>query len=107
MSECVSSLQPDFSKEPLTSDDDVSKWLKFYDMSSPLTCLSEFVSHDPVSRPREIGGHSSLSSLTCRDWIYVWNTLIVSVTMVMEAIIIMTSHLMMLITTVTTLLPSN
>ena len=42
-------LQPDFSKEPLTSDDAVNKWLQFYEMSSPLICLSEFVSHDPVS----------------------------------------------------------
>ena len=39
------------------SDDDVNKWLKFYDMSSPLTCLSEFVSHDPV---REGGGGDDL-----------------------------------------------
>ena len=33
------------------SDNDVNKWLKFYDMSSPLTCLSEFVSHDLVRGP--------------------------------------------------------
>jgi hypothetical protein len=40
-------VMPDFSDEPLTSDDAVNKWLRFYDMSSPLTCLSEFISHDP------------------------------------------------------------
>lgn len=46
---CLLWLQPDFSKEPLMSDDAVNSWLRFYEMSSPLTCLSEFVSHDPVS----------------------------------------------------------
>ena len=49
VSVCVS-LQPDFSNDPLTSDEAVNRWLRFYDMSSPLTCLSEFVSHDPVSK---------------------------------------------------------
>ena len=27
----------------------MEKWLKFYDKPAPLICLSEFVSHDPVS----------------------------------------------------------
>ena len=30
------------------SDAAVNSWLKFYNMSSPLTCLSEFISYDPV-----------------------------------------------------------
>jgi hypothetical protein len=40
-------VMPDFSVTPLISDEDVNKWLRFYDTSSPLVCLSEFVSHDP------------------------------------------------------------
>ena len=39
--------QPNFSERPLTCDAEVNEWLKFYEMSSPLVCLSEFVSHDP------------------------------------------------------------
>ena len=41
-------VQPDFSETPLNTDEDVNNWLQFYDMSAPLVCLSEFVSHDPV-----------------------------------------------------------
>ncbi|CAG2187761.1 Ester hydrolase C11orf54,Ester hydrolase C11orf54 homolog [Mytilus edulis] len=39
--------KPDFSKTPLTSQEQVGKWLKFYEMDSPLVCLGELVSHDP------------------------------------------------------------
>lgn len=39
-------IMPDFSKIPLNSDDDVNIWLRFFDMSSPLTCLSLFHSED-------------------------------------------------------------
>ena len=42
-------VQPEFSEKPLESDKDVSNWLRFYDISAPLICLSELVSHDPVS----------------------------------------------------------
>ena len=40
-------VMPEFSKIPLESDKDVENWLKFYEMSSPLVCLSVMVSHDP------------------------------------------------------------
>lgn len=40
-------VMPDFSKDPLESDKDVENWLKFYEMKSPLVCLSVMVSHDP------------------------------------------------------------
>lgn len=40
-------IMPDFSKTPLTSDDDVNKWLTFFEMDSPLVCLSVFHSKDP------------------------------------------------------------
>ncbi|ERL89050.1 hypothetical protein D910_06428 [Dendroctonus ponderosae] len=36
----------DFSKTPLTSEDDVNNWLKFYEMSAPLTALGTFTSND-------------------------------------------------------------
>ena len=40
-------VMPDFSKSPLKSDEDVEKWLNFYDMDAPLICLSVLVSSDP------------------------------------------------------------
>lgn len=41
-------VMPDFSTDPLNSDEDVNKWLKFFDMSAPLVCLTgECVSYDP------------------------------------------------------------
>ncbi|KAG1659992.1 Ester hydrolase C11orf54 [Nymphon striatum] len=45
--ELVKGDQPDFSPCPLNSEDEVNKWLKFYEMQAPLVCLSEFVSSDP------------------------------------------------------------
>ena len=33
----------------MESDKDVSNWLRYYEISAPLICLSELVSHDPVS----------------------------------------------------------
>ncbi|KAI1285889.1 Ester hydrolase C11orf54 -like protein [Halotydeus destructor] len=33
-------VMPDFSKTPLTSDDDVNNWLKFFECEAPLVCLS-------------------------------------------------------------------
>ncbi|XP_053310902.1 ester hydrolase C11orf54 homolog [Spea bombifrons] len=37
----------EFSVCPLNTDDDVNRWLKFYEMKAPLICQSVFVSHDP------------------------------------------------------------
>lgn len=39
----------EYSACPLNTDEDVDRWLKFYDMKAPLICQSVFVSHDPVS----------------------------------------------------------
>ena len=39
-------VMPDFSKEPMDTSQ-VMKWLRFFEMSSPLVCLSVFHSHDP------------------------------------------------------------
>ncbi|OWF48632.1 ester hydrolase C11orf54 homolog [Mizuhopecten yessoensis] len=40
-------IMPDFAKEPLHTNEEVKNWLKFYDMSAPLVCVGELVSHDP------------------------------------------------------------
>ena len=40
-------VMPDFSKSPLQTNQDVNQWLQYFDMSSPLVCLSVFHSHDP------------------------------------------------------------
>lgn len=40
-------VMPAFSEDPLLSDCDVENWLKFYEMNSPLVCLSVMVSSDP------------------------------------------------------------
>lgn len=40
-------IMPDFSKKPLDSEEDVNKWLKFFEFKAPLICCSVFVSHDP------------------------------------------------------------
>ena len=45
----LSVLQQDFSKKPLNTAEEVNDWLKFYEMSAPLTCIGHLVSHDPVS----------------------------------------------------------
>ena len=41
-------VMPKFSKIPLKTDEDVAKWLKFYEMGAPFTCLSFMLSNDPV-----------------------------------------------------------
>ncbi|XP_067866392.1 ester hydrolase C11orf54 homolog isoform X3 [Heterodontus francisci] len=38
--------KPEFSPCPLSSDEAVNNWLKFFDMSAPLICQSVFVSRD-------------------------------------------------------------
>ena len=53
--------QPAFSETPITSSEGVQKWLRFYTMSAPLICLSEFISHDPVSEVKSL----SLSLCEC------------------------------------------
>jgi hypothetical protein len=40
-------IMPDFSKTALQSNEDVDNWLNFYNMKSPLICLSVFHSSDP------------------------------------------------------------
>ncbi|KAI0230035.1 Ester hydrolase C11orf54 [Lamellibrachia satsuma] len=36
-------VMPDFSEVPLNTEDDIAKWLNFYEMSAPLVCLGTFV----------------------------------------------------------------
>jgi len=40
-------VMPDFSAVPLNSDAEVEKWLKFFEMSSPLVNVGYLMSHDP------------------------------------------------------------
>ena len=39
-------VMPDFSKSPLCSDDEVNKWLQYFEASAPLICLTTFHSID-------------------------------------------------------------
>lgn len=39
---------PDFSKTPITSDEDVNKWLKFYEMKAPLVAVGTLVTSEYV-----------------------------------------------------------
>lgn len=40
-------MPAEFSPCPLNSDEEVNKWLHFYEMNAPLVCLPVFVSRDP------------------------------------------------------------
>jgi hypothetical protein len=40
-------VMPEFSKTPLCSDEDVNNWLKYFEASAPLICLTAFHSVDP------------------------------------------------------------
>ncbi|XP_050428748.1 ester hydrolase C11orf54 homolog [Adelges cooleyi] len=40
-------VMPDFSKVPINSEEDLNKWLNFFEVPSPLVCLGYLVSHDP------------------------------------------------------------
>ena len=40
-------VMPDFSAQPLNTNEEKQKWLRYYDMSAPLVCLSVFHSYDP------------------------------------------------------------
>lgn len=42
-------IMPEFSTEPINSDEEVEKWLHFYNMSAPLIAVGTLVSADPVS----------------------------------------------------------
>jgi hypothetical protein len=42
-------IMPDFSTEPINTDEEVEKWLHFYNMSAPLIAVGTLVSADPVS----------------------------------------------------------
>lgn len=43
-------VMPDFSTTPLTSDEDVNKWLRFYNMSAPLIAVGTLVTGEYVSK---------------------------------------------------------
>lgn len=45
-------VMPEYASDPLTSDEDVENWLRFYSMDAPFTCYSVFVSRDPVRKIR-------------------------------------------------------
>lgn len=45
---------PDFSMCPLETDEDVNRWLHFYEADGPLINLSVFVSQDPVNRQTQL-----------------------------------------------------
>ncbi|XP_037092585.1 ester hydrolase C11orf54 homolog [Pollicipes pollicipes] len=40
-------VMPEFSETPLQCDSEVANWLQFYEVSSPLVCLTSFLSSDP------------------------------------------------------------
>jgi hypothetical protein len=40
-------VMPDFSPCPITSDEEVNQWLKFFEVPSPFTVLSTLISRDP------------------------------------------------------------
>ena len=40
-------VMPDFSKTALETEADVRKWLRFYEIQSPIVCLTVLHSHDP------------------------------------------------------------
>jgi len=39
-------IMPDFPKEDFATRVQIDRWLRYYDMSAPLTCLSVFVTKD-------------------------------------------------------------
>jgi hypothetical protein len=40
---------PEFSLTPINTDEEVEKWLHFYNMSAPLIAVGTLASVDPVS----------------------------------------------------------
>lgn len=85
--------QPDFSPFPITTEEEVGKWLQFFEMSTPLVCCSTFISHDPVRAGwgRWVGpmggadgwGCTGHAPQHCRAWTCELSTPTASVTMVM------------------------
>ncbi|XP_065219717.1 uncharacterized protein LOC135845180 [Planococcus citri] len=51
-------VMPDFSKTPILDDDGVNEWLKFFEMSAPLSAVGTLVSQDPDLDLRVIHFHS-------------------------------------------------
>jgi Domain of Unknown Function (DUF1907) len=45
-------VMPDSNKTPLKTREEVDAWLRYFNMSAPLVCLSVFHSHDPGLDPR-------------------------------------------------------
>ena len=41
-------VMPDFSNREISSEDDLNKWLKFYEMNTPLIAVGTLVNNDPV-----------------------------------------------------------
>lgn len=42
-------IMPEFSVTPINTDEEVEKWLHFYNMSAPLIAVGTLASADPVS----------------------------------------------------------
>ena len=62
----TSHAQPEFSEKPLNTEAERNNWLKFYEMSAPLICLSVFISHDPVSS--RVIQSKYMFTLNCYCW---------------------------------------
>ena len=45
-------VMPDFCATPIQNDDDLNRWLRFFEASAPLVCCTSFLSTDPVRRAR-------------------------------------------------------
>lgn len=43
-------IMPDFSKTPVNSDEDLNKWLKFYDMDAPLVAVGTLATGEYVRK---------------------------------------------------------
>lgn len=42
-------IMPDFSDTPLTTEEELNNWLRFYEMETPLIAVGTFVSAETVS----------------------------------------------------------
>ncbi|XP_065224311.1 ester hydrolase C11orf54 homolog [Planococcus citri] len=51
-------VQPEFSRSPLNTDEDEKNWLKFFEMSSPLTAIGTILTKDPGLDVRLLHFHS-------------------------------------------------
>ncbi len=57
-------VMPEYSSCPLLSDEDVERWLNFYEAEAPFVCMSTFISRDPVR------GGKTVPYLYCRLGMY-------------------------------------